>query len=166
MRLYWVNTMSDVRVAVVQCPEGGEDLASEMASLRAAGVDVLVSLQTPMEMRSLGLREEPRECERAGMRFLWLPVVDHQVPSSQISMRRMVETLQEELAMGKAVAAHCFAGVGRSVLLVACLLCAGGWTPEEAFDAISEARGFRVPETEEQLHWVGEFAATIKSQAR
>jgi protein-tyrosine phosphatase len=166
MHLYWVNTMGDVRVAIAQCPEGDEHLPSEMASLRVSGVDVLVSLQTPMEMQSLGLKEEPRECERAGMRFRWLPVVDHQVPSSQESMRRMVETLQAELAMGKTVAAHCFAGVGRSVVLVACLLCALGWTPAESVKAISEARGFCVPETDEQLRWVEEFAATIKSPAR
>ncbi len=163
---YWVNTGNSMRLAVAPCPDGGSRLDTEIASLRDEGVDVLVSMQTPTEMRALGLAEEPQACERAGVRFLWLPVVDHRVPSSLAAVRQIVEILQAELAAGKGVAAHCFAGVGRSVLLVACVLCAEGWTPEQTFDAISEARGFRVPETREQMRWIREFAATLREPVR
>ena len=167
---YWIDTgglarsMKDspLRMAIVRCPPGGDRTQGYVKSLQAAGIEVLVSLLEPEETRILGLEQEGAICRRTGMIFRWMPVQDHFVPESAEEFALMVEEIRRELHEGKPVAAHCYAGIGRSCMLMACVLCAEGLTPEQAFSRLSKARGVNVPDTWMQIRWVEHFAASLR----
>jgi len=153
------------RLAVVPCPPGGGHLSNALTSLRNQGIDVLVSLLTPDETRILRLEDEPQLARQIGINYHWFPVPDHSIPASIEDFRQLLDLLHRDLRSGKAVAAHCYAGIGRSCLLIACLLCANGLAPAEAFDRLSDARGLRVPDTWLQSQWVQHFADSLNNPA-
>ena len=127
---------------------------------------MLVSLLSSHEVQLLELESEAETCAHAGIRFLWLPVRDHSVPESTEQIHLLVEQVRRELRAGKAVGAHCYAGIGRSCLLMACVLCTEGLTPEAAFERLSRARGVDVPDTWRQLRWVEHFASSLPADGR
>lgn len=149
------------RVAIVPCPPGGPRLPEAVRGLRALGLDTLVSLLSEEETGILRLEQEAQLCREAGLGFHWLPISDHSIPDSLDEFSSLIELLHWELRAGKAIGAHCYAGIGRSCMLVACLLCAEGLAPAEAFDRISDARGVRVPDTWLQTQWVEHFADSL-----
>ena len=73
----------------------------------------------------------------------------------------LVQQLEQALAAGERIAVHCRQGIGRSALLVACVLVAAGEEPDTAFQHLSAARGCAVPETVEQQEWVKACAAAL-----
>jgi len=166
---YWVDALglpltssgNPPRLAIVPCPPGGDMLAPALQSLRSQGIQILVSLLQDEEIRIFGLQAEPDLCREAGIDHFALPVRDHSIPDSMPEFQRLVDRLHAELRAGRAIGAHCFAGIGRSCLLIACLLCREGLRPEDAFDLLSAARGFRVPDTWLQKRWVEHYAATL-----
>jgi len=168
---YWIDTGglaaaadgAAPRMAIVPCPAGGKHLEEAIQSLREQGIDILVSLLTAEEARVLRLEAEGRTCREAGIDYRWLPVTDHSIPDSMEEFRLVVDQLQRDLRAGKVVGAHCYAGIGRSCLLMACLLCLEGLTAAEAFDRLSAARGLRVPDTWLQSEWVRHFAESLQS---
>ena len=128
-----------------------------LRSLREQGIESLVSLLSAEEMRVLGLEDEARLCREVGIGFRWFPVTDHSIPESMEEYRALVEELQRDLRAGKGVGAHCFAGIGRSCMLMAGVLCAEGLSADEAFARLSAARGLTVPDTWLQKQWVEPF---------
>jgi len=167
---YWVNTTGlapsasgvHSRLAVIPCPPGGDHLPEAMRSLHEHGFATIVSLLCPDEIRILRLEAEPELCREVGIDYEWLPVPDHSIPESIDEFRRIVDRLQRDIHAGKAVGAHCYAGIGRSCMLIAGLLCAEGLDPADAFARLSAARGLRVPDTWLQIQWVEHFAESIK----
>jgi hypothetical protein len=81
--------------------------------LRRAGVEILVSALTASESDELGLSEEQSCCTREGILFVSYPIEDRSVPSSFSEFSKLIESLDNKLRLGKAVAVHCRAGVGR-----------------------------------------------------
>ncbi len=170
---YWVDTdgLAETaggvapRAAVVPCPEGGRHLGAVLRSLRAQGIESLVCLLSTEEIRVLKLEEEARLCGEIGIRFRWFPVTDHSIPASMEEFRALIEELQRDLRGGKGVGAHCYAGIGRSCLVMASLLCAEGLSAEEAFRRLSVARGLPVPDTWLQTQWVGHFSELLAEGA-
>jgi protein-tyrosine phosphatase len=152
--IYWVAAALGGRLAVVSRPRGLEDLTI----LRTAGIDVLVSLLENEEAREVGLADEAALCERAGIDFVALPIVDHGIPQSFETMERAIAELAGHLANGRNVGAHCYAGLGRSPLLVAALLIHHGLPDHAAIKLVSAARGHDVPEMEHQHAWLRELA--------
>ncbi len=168
---YWIDTGdlaktasgALLRMAVVPCPAGGKQLAMEVRRLREQGIDTLVSLLSAEEVRVLRLEAEERVCREAGVDYRWFPVTDHSIPESMEEFRVLVEQLQRDLRSGKGVGAHCYAGIGRSCMLLACLLCLEGLSAEEAFARLSVARGLQVPDTWLQSEWVRHFAESLET---
>ena len=139
-------------------PRGGDWLDGEIQALAKSGVNVVVSLLTADEVAELELQDEERLCGDCGLRFISFPIPDRGVPLSTAEAGRTVDLILEELWAGKAVAVHCRMGIGRSALIAACLLKSQGIGVDDAFAMISRARGFSVPDTEEQREWVKGFA--------
>jgi protein-tyrosine phosphatase len=166
---YWIDTSglpatpdgTTPRIAIVPCPAGGEKLRESISELRSHGIETLTSLLQAEETRILKLEEEGRACREIGIDYLWLPVTDHSIPESMEEVRLVVDRLHRDLRSGKAVGAHCYAGIGRSCLLLACVLCLDGLTPEQAFQRLSVARGLHVPDTWLQSQWVQHFADSL-----
>jgi protein-tyrosine phosphatase len=134
-------------------PRGGDWLEDEMASLREAGTDVLVSMLTTSELRELDLAEEASTAEAAGMRFIGLPTPDRGTPDL-VPFRALVTELVAELGAGRHVVVHCRMGIGRSSVVAAAVLMARGMLARDAWAAVSDTRGLEVPDTLEQRRWV------------
>jgi hypothetical protein len=156
---YWIETDPPVKLAIAPRPRGGDWLADDLRSYRRDGIDILVSLLTPIEEVELGLRNEPDACRESGIDFRSFPIPDRHTPQSPPQFRAFVLELHAQSLQGRSIAAHCRAGIGRSSLLIACLLIRYGIPPDDAFRRISLARGLQVPDTPEQIDWVRAFSS-------
>jgi len=156
--IFWIEGVQPGRLAVLPRPRGGDWLEDEVCSRRAAGVDVLVSLLTRDEVAELDLAAEAACCATAGVEFISFPFADRGVPESAPDALALVRRLAALVAGGKAVAAHCRQGVGRSAVIAACVLASLGERPDKALDRVAAARGRPVPDTPEQREWVLQFA--------
>jgi protein-tyrosine phosphatase len=157
-KLYWIEGSWPGRLAIASRPRGGDWLEDEVRSWQQAGLDVVVSLLTHDEVTDLDLAKEAELCQANGIQFISFPIPDRSVPPSQKVTLELVRSLKKTLADGKSLAIHCRQGIGRSAIMVACLLVLSGIDPETAFQHISVARGCTVPETAEQREWVIAFA--------
>ena len=162
MTPFWLNTGTQLRLAIVPRPRGGDWLEDEVSQMKRAGVDVLVSMLEADEVAELGLLAEAELCAAGGIIFRSFPIPDRETPTSTVAFSRFVDDLRAEVHAGRSVAVHCRASIGRSSLLLAALLTAEGYKPDDAFRRLSTARGLQVPDTPEQVCWVEHFAAAGK----
>ncbi len=151
---YWIETGLPAKLAIMPAPYGGKRLEDEIRTLKRESADVLVSLLTPDEEFDLGLELERAACSGHGIRFRSFPIPDRDVPASTAAFLRFLETLHEDLLASRSIVAHCRAGIGRSSLLLASLLRREGFSTDDAFRRITQARKALVPDTPEQLRWV------------
>ncbi len=156
--VFWIDAPNVGRLAVVSRPERARGLPRQMRSLRKAGIDTLVSLLTPDETAEMGLAGEEAAAVAAGIVFDTLPTTDFAVPPSFAVAASVIGRAATDLRAGRGVGAHCYAGRGRSPLFIAALLVHEGYSVSDAINAVSVARGRRVPETSEQHQWVADFA--------
>jgi protein-tyrosine phosphatase len=161
--IFWIEELEGGRIGIMPRPRGGDWLGDELTALAKSQVEVLVSLLTTDEIVELELRDEERLCAEHGIRFVSFPIPDRGIPSSIPEATRTIDFISEELRSGKTVAVHCRMGIGRSALIVACLLASKGIAVDEAFTMISRARGFEVPDTEQQRVWVTSFVESRRS---
>ncbi|HZS77309.1 MAG TPA: protein-tyrosine phosphatase family protein [Ktedonobacteraceae bacterium] len=145
------------KLSIVPRPRGGDWLIDEIKALHEAGVDVFVSLLTPLEVSEFDLAEEATLCSQQGMLYFSFPIPDQSVPAFAEPTFAFLEQLKSFLMEGKHIAFHCRQGLGRSALMAAALLVLSGFEPEEAFTLLSRVRGYRVPETEKQKEWTLAF---------
>ena len=151
--LHWIAGIPG-RLAIMPRPRAGEWLADEIRSLKQQGVDVLVSMLTDEENGELELGDEAAAAKAAGLGFISFPMEDRSVPAVDEAVLSLADRLLGFVRSGQGVAVHCRGGVGRSAMLVACVLMKMGKSGGEALDLIAAARGCRVPDTDEQRDWV------------
>ncbi len=161
-RVYWVDARDVGRLAVVSRPEASL-LPEHMASLRKAGIDTLVSLMTTDEALGLGLADESEAARAAGITFDTLATSDFAVPPSFAAAGEVIARILKDVRAGRGVGAHCYAGRGRSPMFVAAVLVHHGYEPAVAINAVSAARGVRIPETAAQQRWISEYAEWCRS---
>ena len=152
--IYWVAGLGDFRLGLTARPRSGDWLEDEISAWRRAGVDVVVSLLEPVEVRELMLGEEASLCTGPHMRFLSFPIPDRGTPASLRATVNLVDSLVADLKGGTAILIHCRAGIGRTGLIAACLLVRLGVPMSDIFPALSAARGVSMPDTSEQSAWV------------
>jgi protein-tyrosine phosphatase len=155
--LFMVSTPFPGRLGVVERPRGGDWLASDMAELRRLGVDTLVSALVPDELKTTWLEREEAEARSAGIRFQELPISNLGTPTRTDALDSLA-ALANEVREGRFVAAHCYASVGRSPLIIASIMVLLGAEPEDAWRELEASRGREVPDTLEQREWVRQFA--------
>ena len=163
--VYWIPGPWRGHLGIVPRPRGGDWLADEIRSWRAAGLNVVTSLLTPGEVAELDLQEEAELARAAGVEFHAFPIPDLGVPRSRSDFFWLVSELEQALKDGENVAVHCRQGIGRSSLVAASLLVSAGEDPNESFRRIAEVRGRPVPETPEQAEWVSQMASVKGSAA-
>ena len=164
--VHWIGARLPGRLAIMARPRAGEWLEDEIAGWRQAGVDVVVSLLEPEEAAELGLSEEAELCRTNAIGFVAFPIPDRGVPAAMAEATALARSVARQVQDGKAVAIHCRAGIGRSSLMAACVLVCVGMEAAAAFELIGTARGFAVPDTEEQRQWVMAFAAKLAADRR
>jgi protein-tyrosine phosphatase len=155
---FWIDTDSDLKLAIVPRPGGGQWLWDDVRLLKSEGVDILVSLLAPEESRELELENEKAACASVGISFVNLPMPEGQVPPSRNCFLTFAQFLHRRASEGLSVGVHCRACIGRSAVLLATVLRLQGLSTKDAFDRISSARGLRVPHTAEQARWVAGLA--------
>ena len=152
--IYWIQAAGKGRLAVMPRPRGGDWLDDEIRGLKKLGIDILVSMLTGEEEEFLVLQEEGASARRQGLRFFSHPIPDRNIPDSPGDTWTLARSLAAEFAAGKKIAVHCRMGIGRSPLLLACILVLTGVRPLDAWIAIGDARGCIVPDTPEQRAWL------------
>lgn len=135
-------------------PRGGDRLEDEIRSLRKTGVDILVSMLEREEAAMLGLEAEGDLAGRHGMEFVSHPIPDRDIPATPKPTWTLARSLAGRFAEGRKIAVHCRMGIGRSPLLLACILVSRGAPAADAWGIIGAARGCDVPDTAEQWAWL------------
>ena len=152
--VYWIDTSSKLRLGIASRPRRDDWLQTDIEQLKREGVDTLISLLTSEEASELGLEQEAAACEAAGISFRNFAIPDRNVPHSVPEFLAFARSVHAEAVSGRAIADHCRACIGRASVLLATLMRMDGFSAEEAFDRISQARGLRVPDTSEQAEWI------------
>ena len=160
-RLYYIDSKPPGRLAISARPRGEDWLEDDVDGWRRSGVDAVVSLLTPDEAETLGLKREKEECGARGIRFVSFPIEDRGVPSSVAGAEKLVSEINELLRKDLNVAIHCRQGIGRSSMVAAAVLVLKGGDLSEVLDRISAARGLPVPETNDQRQWLNQFSRRI-----
>ena len=125
------------------CAWGSENAPLEVRALVDAGVTLFLDLTQPGELEPYASLIVPPA------RYLNLPVRDFSVPTRD----DLVATLDEidaELEAGGIVYVHCWAGCGRTGVVVGSWLVRHGADPNDALQRIADARGLGCPQTLEQ----------------
>jgi len=125
------------------CAWGPENAPSEVRGLLAQGVTLFLELTQEGEL------EPYAELVPSPARHVRIPIRDFSVPTPD----RLVSALDEidsELAAGGLVYVHCWAGCGRTGVVVGSWLVRHGASPSAALAKIAEARGLGCPQTLEQ----------------
>jgi protein-tyrosine phosphatase len=162
MDLFPIEIAVPGHLVVALRPRGGDWLADDLADLRRAAVDVLVTTLTPEEERELELVDEEALATVAGLELIRLAIPDRAVPGVRESLgtlARIASHMQNE----RRVAVHCRQGIGRSTMVAASVLVLLGVDAEDAWNAVGNARGRPVPDTPEQRSWVAELQRVAKS---
>jgi protein-tyrosine phosphatase len=155
---FWIDTASPLNLAIASRPQGGQWLQDDVRMLKDEGIDILVSLLSYRESRELDLDEEKAACASVGISFVNFPIPDRKVPPSRLGFLTFAQLLHKRASEGLRVGVHCRACIGRSSVLLATVLRLEGFSAEQAFERISDARGLRVPDTAEQAKWVAKLA--------
>ena len=129
------------------CAMGASEAAAEVGDLVDAGVTLFLDLTRRGELEPYAsLVPEPA-------RYLNMPIVDFSIPSRD-GLVAILDEIDAELAGGGVVYVHCWAGCGRTGVVVGSWLVRHGAEPGEALQRIAEARGLGCPQTLEQRIFV------------
>ena len=140
-------------LSVMVKPVPGEYIEDEFIGFARLGINKIICLLEDWEQKELGLASEEELCKKNGIEYLSFPIPDRGLPSTELALD-LAERIFSEICAGKHIAIHCRAGIGRTGIIAGTILLKLGKSSEEAFSLISEARGIRVPDTEEQENWL------------
>lgn len=151
--IYTITHPGPGTLSTMARPRGGDWLDEEMVALRAAGVDVVVSMLTSAECRELELDGEADAAKRAGLQFVGLPTPDRGTPDVQ-EFRALLSLVGNALRRTQHVVVHCRMGIGRASLVAAGVLISEGVPSTDAWSSVAAARGLSVPDTPAQRAWL------------
>ena len=108
--LYWIDTSSAFKLAIMARPRAGDWLEDEVAHWKQSGVSTVVSLLEREEIDDLGLEMEAVLCEKNGIQYLSFPIPDRGVPDDAGAAMQFAARVAKS---GATIAIHCRAGIGR-----------------------------------------------------
>ena len=132
-----------------------------LSTLLGCGIECFLDLTHPAEIDPYD-QELPFHVE-----YLRKPIRDHGVPEKREHMMEILDCLHDALGSGRPAYLHCRAGIGRTGMVVGCLLVERGLTGEQALDELarlwqqSERSKFwpSVPETDAQANYIRRWKA-------
>jgi len=125
------------------CAWDPADAFKEVRGLIAQGVTLFVELTQEGEL------EEYSHHVPGALRHLRMPIRDFSVPS-EAQLVAILDAIDAEIDMAGIVYVHCWAGCGRTGVVVGCWLVRHGLDPHAALARIAEERGLGCPQTLEQ----------------
>ena len=130
-------------------PGRRRDIEDSLIELQSLGIGAIVSLE------EYGLDEGI--LKRHGFEYLHIPVEDFTAPTFE-QADQFVEFVRSQAGQAKAVAAHCYAGVGRTGTMLVSYLIAEGASAEDALARVKRVSGTDV-ETAGQKKFTQNYAA-------
>jgi ADP-ribosylglycohydrolase len=133
-----------------------ETTRQRLSTLLACGIECFLDLTHPAEIDSYD-QALPFQVE-----YLRKPIRDHGLPEKREHMMEILDCLHDALGSGRPAYVHCRAGIGRTGMVVGCLLVERGLTGEQALEELarlwqqSERSKLwpSVPETDAQANYV------------
>ena len=125
------------------CAWGREDAPSEIQTLLEDGVTLFLELTQEGEL------EPYAELVPPPARHMRIAIRDFSVPTHE-QLVFALDEIDSELAAGGLVYVHCWAGCGRTGVVVGSWLVRHGDSPHFALAKIAETRGLGCPQTLEQ----------------
>jgi protein-tyrosine phosphatase len=129
------------------CAWGPENAWVDVQELAAAGVTLFLDLTQTGELEPYSSLVEPPA------RYVNLPIRDFSIPTRE-GLVATLDVIDAELDGGGLVYVHCWAGCGRTGVVVGSWLVRHGVDPNVALDRIAAARGRGCPQTLEQRMFV------------
>jgi protein-tyrosine phosphatase len=129
------------------CAWGPESAPLEVLDLAREGVTLFLDLTQRGELEPYNFLVEPPS------RYLNRPIRDFSIPTRD-DLVVILDEIDAELDAGGVVYVHCWAGCGRTGVVVGSWLVRHGLEPGEALRRIAEARGLGCPQTLEQRIFV------------
>jgi protein-tyrosine phosphatase len=122
---------------------GPQDAPAEVRHLLDQGVTLFVDLTQEGEL------EPYAHLVPTSARHVRMPIRDFSVPAPD-DLVAILDAIDAELDAGGIVYVHCWAGCGRTGVVVGSWLVRHGLDPHAALERIAEARGLGCPQTLEQ----------------
>jgi len=141
-----------------------EATRQRLSTLLAAGVECFLDLTHPSEI-------DPYDATLPfHVEYLRKPIRDHGLPEKREHMMEILDCLHDTLRSGRPAYVHCRAGIGRTGMVIGCLLVERGLTGEQALDELarlwqqSQRSKFwpSVPETEAQTDYVRRWERSMR----
>ena len=135
-------------------PRPARPFGAGVATLLDAGVSTIACLLADHEMPA----ELVAAYETSAVEIVRYPIADFGRPANADTLRTLVGDLLARLRAGQTIYLHCFAGLGRTGTVLACLLKAAGAAddPVALVRTIYDARAL---ETEEQQQFTRAFVS-------
>ena len=136
-----------------------EATRERLRRLLGAGIDCFVDLTHAGELAGYDV-QLPLNVE-----YIRKPIRDHGIPDDRARMGEILDALHDALRAGRHVYVHCRAGIGRTGMVVGCLLVERGMPGEAALHELNRlwqqserAKAWvSVPETQEQTDYVRQW---------
>jgi protein-tyrosine phosphatase len=115
-------------------------------------IDVVVPLVTDEEIKNKAARDLPKVYAKEKLEVIRFPIPDLTSPSVN-EVTESIEKIVVELRAGKRVVVHCNAGLGRTGVVLACILChISGMNGDEAITFTKKYLSLNM--TDEQIRFV------------
>jgi protein tyrosine phosphatase (PTP) superfamily phosphohydrolase (DUF442 family) len=137
-----------------QLAVGGRVLPEDIHRLAAAGVTRVVDTRSEHQ-------DDAGQLAKEGIALFYLPAPDT-FPLTVEQLREGAEWVNRQMRQGQRVLIHCEHGVGRSVLLTAAALVAGGMSAHQAMELIQLKRWQAAP-NHRQMRRLQEFERSMRS---
>ena len=125
------------------CP-GTKDstLAESISTLKQAEPKMLLTLMFDEEMEKNNALSLPIECEKQGIEWVQLPILDDAAPSQAFESQWNAQkaNILDVINNKGIIAVHCKGGSGRTGLVIGLILLAFGWSGEKVIEAVQEIR--------------------------
>ena len=133
-------------------PGDRSNLPETLHALRCRGIGAVVSLDEE------GLPDDV--VAQSGFEYRHFPIDDFCAPTVE-QAKAFARFVDEQLARGHAVVAHCWAGIGRTGTMLACYLIHGGQPADEAQRKVRRLGGI---ESREQERFLCEFERACRDE--
>jgi cyclin-dependent kinase inhibitor 3 len=135
------------------------DLHTDISMLKGLDISDVVVLLTMAEFRKFRVPTLLTEYESAGFLVFHFPIEDGMVPEDVLGLASLIEKIRKRVADGHRVLVHCYGGLGRAVLIGACLLQVidEDIAPDEVITQLRELRGSRAVQSVKQYNFISEF---------
>ncbi|GBU22079.1 hypothetical protein R80B4_01984 [Fibrobacteres bacterium R8-0-B4] len=133
------------KLAGCSLPHFVPDDCDDAAWFAAQGVGMLVSFVKPEG-------DPAGECSRNGIEWVYFPITDYGVPSDTDAFAKLIDKALAAINDGRGVCFHCYAGIGRTGMALACTL--GKYLSigsEQAIEAVRKSRTAIESESQEEF---------------